>query len=413
MKKLSELRAERKALAKKVKDLVEEHPGGEAWTSEHEQQYQDLCNRIEAIDAELDRGQRILDIEAAGDELPADQIREEYRLDPDDDEGQARNNALAAFMRGGTGALTAEQRDELRNRVNHPMNTLSTGTGSEGGFLTNNEFAAELTVAMAQFGGMREVATVIQTNTGTQMDWPTTDPTSEEGEIIGENVTVGAAQNPVFGTRPLVSYKYSSKPVAVPFELLQDSLIDIEGYIRLLLAMRLGRVSNRHFTVGTGVGQPPGVIPASTVGKVGAAGQTNEFTYDDLVDLEHSVDPAYRNSARWMMHDNSVRDAKKIKDNQGRPLWLPSLIQGDAPTLMGYGYTVNQHMAVQAANALSLAFGDFTKYIIRDVMQVLLFRMTDSKYTELGQVGFLAFMRTGAQYVDVGGAVKTYQNAAA
>ena len=65
-----------------------------------------------------------------------------------------------------------------------------------------------------------------------------------------------------------------------------------------------------------------------------------------------------------------------------------------------------------AANALSVAFGDFGKYIIRDVMQVQLFRMVDSKYTENGQVGFLAFMRSGGNLVDVGGAVKTYKNSA-
>ena len=65
-----------------------------------------------------------------------------------------------------------------------------------------------------------------------------------------------------------------------------------------------------------------------------------------------------------------------------------------------------------AANAKSLLFGDFSHYVIRDVMAVQLFRMTDSKYTEKGQVGFLAFMRSGGAMVDVGGAVKAYQNSA-
>jgi len=38
--------------------------------------------------------------------------------------------------------------------------------------------------------------------------------------------------------------------------------------------------------------------------------------------------------------------------------------------------------------------------------------MTDSKYTEKGQVGFLAFQRSGANMVDIGGAIKYYQNSA-
>jgi hypothetical protein len=45
-------------------------------------------------------------------------------------------------------------------------------------------------------------------------------------------------------------------------------------------------------------------------------------------------------------------------------------------------------------------------------MDVTLFRMTDSAYTLKGQVGFVAFCRSGANLIDVGGAVKYYQNSA-
>lgn len=65
-----------------------------------------------------------------------------------------------------------------------------------------------------------------------------------------------------------------------------------------------------------------------------------------------------------------------------------------------------------AANAKSIMFGDFSKYIVRDVSQMLFFRFTDSAYSRKGQVGFLAFMRCGGRFVDVGGAVKYYQNSA-
>ena len=48
-----------------------------------------------------------------------------------------------------------------------------------------------------------------------------------------------------------------------------------------------------------------------------------------------------------------------------------------------------------------------------DVMAVTLFRFTDSAYTKKGQVGFLAWMRSGGNLVDVGGAVKTFKHGAA
>lgn len=129
------------------------------------------------------------------------------------------------------------------------------------------------------------------------MLFPTTDATAEEGEIVGQNTAVTALET-TFGQASLDVYKYSSKSIALPFELLQDSMFDIEAYIQNLLRLRLGRIQDRHHVLGTGTAQPKGVIAASTAGKVGTTGQTTSVIYDDLVDLEHSVDPAYRAAAR-------------------------------------------------------------------------------------------------------------------
>ena len=64
------------------------------------------------------------------------------------------------------------------------------------------------------------------------------------------------------------------------------------------------------------------------------------------------------------------------------------------------------------ANAKSVAFGDFSTYFIREVMDLTLFRMADSGFIPSGQIGFIAFNRQGGNLVDVGGAVKLYQNSA-
>jgi HK97 family phage major capsid protein len=80
--------------------------------------------------------------------------------------------------------------------------------------------------------------------------------------------------------------------------------------------------------------------------------------------------------------------------------------------LLGYPITINQDVASMAASATSILFGDFSFYTIRDAMAVEMFRFTDSAYTKLGQVGFLAWMRSGGNLIDVGGAVKLFVNAA-
>ena len=104
---------------------------------------------------------------------------------------------------------------------------------------------------------------------------------------------------------------------------------------------------------------------------------------------------------------------RKLKDGNGRPIFVPGYEQGNpggAPDrLMGREIVINQHMPVMGANAKSILFGDFSKYLIRDVMDTTLFRMTDSAFTLKGLVGFVAFARSGANMIDVGGAIKYYQ----
>lgn len=65
--------------------------------------------------------------------------------------------------------------------------------------------------------------------------------------------------------------------------------------------------------------------------------------------------------------------------------------------LLGRIININQNMAPMAANAKSILYGDFKKYLIRDVMDVTLFRMTGQRaYTLKGQVGFVAFAAPAA-----------------
>lgn len=156
-------------------------------------------------------------------------------------------------------------------------------------------------------------------------------------------------------------------------------------------------------------GQPTGIVTAATLGATAAA--ETAISFDELVDLEHSIDPAYRQSGqcRFMFHDTTLKQLKKLKDLENRPLWLPGVAVKEPDTILGYAYTINQHMPALAAEARTVLFGDFSKYLIRDIMAVSLFRLTDSKYTEKGQVGFLAFSRHDGNLVDVGGAVKYLQ----
>ena len=397
------LRERRNALAASARTLMDTTKD-KPWTTEHQAQYDNITAEIVDLDSRIEREQKVLDL-TAENRFQEQQVEASLR-------GRSATDAkviVDAWLRGGNSGLSAEQ-------VQHIRATMSTTTGSEGGFTVPTEVAASVIEALKAYGGMRTVATSLVTATGAPLGYPTTDGTSEEGEIVAEN-TQASSLDMSFGTMPLPTYKYSSKIITVPIELINDSVVDIEALVNNRIRDRVARVSNKHFTVGTGTGQPMGVVTAAGLGKTGITGQTTTVTYDDLADLIESVDQAYLEggACRFMFHQQMRRVIRKLKDLDGRPIWTPNYdlgaSAGNGDLLLGQPVAINNQMAVPAASAKTIAFGDFSKYMIRDVMQVSMLRFTDSAFSSKGQVGFMAFMRAGGNLMDTG-AIKTYQHSA-
>lgn len=397
MRSIQALREQRLESVKAIRKLMEDTEDSE-WTPENQNTYDELSAQIENFDAEIDRLQKVIDIEAANTET-IDTSADRLNISKDEAQAlRAADNAMFNAWARGT-PLDEEQQAMLAERTRRFQDALSIGTNTEGGYTSSVEFGGELFRAMSAFGGVRQVATVRPTEMGNTIEWPTESNTGQEGILVAENATMGTALDPVFGTVNIGAFKYSSRPVAVSWELLQDTMVDLEGYLRDALSERLARITNRHYTVGTGSGQPNGIVTAAALGVTAAA--ATAITFDELIDLEHSVDPAYRASGecRWMFHDQTLKALKQLKDGDSRPIWLPGYQTGEGNQILDYEYTINQNMDQLATANDVVLFGRMTKYMVRDVAAVQLFRMTDSAYTQNGQVGFLAFMRTDGQFV--------------
>jgi HK97 family phage major capsid protein len=405
MQSIQALRERIAARAKEVRDLVENK--NTDWKSEHQAAYDAGMAEIDDLKSQVSRVEASLAADKdAAQEHAIDRAAERRGVAAGADKRQTE--LYAKFLRGGEKAITAEEWREIRA-------TMSTTTPAEGGYSVQTEVASRLIDALKAYGGMRDAATVLRTAQGNDMSFPTSDGTSEIGELIAQNTTATAA-DPTFGTVGLSVYKFSSKIVAVPFELLQDSEIDIAAFVEKRLVQRLGRVTNTYFTTGSGTSQPRGVVTGAGSGKVGTTGQTLTVISDDLIDLVHSIDPAYRQggTCKFMMNDSSLKAIRKIKDTAGRPIFLPGydgLGNAMGDSVLGYDVVLNQDVAVMAANAKSILFGDFSLYTIRDVMAAQLFRFEDSAYAKLGQVGFLMWMRSGGNLLDAS-AIKYYANSA-
>lgn len=323
--------------------------------------------------------------------------------------GKEYRAAFKKWMQDGLGGLTNEERTVLTQ--NSETRALSTGTNTAGGYTVPQGFYDSLQEALKWYGGVRDVANVFSTDSGNPLPIPTTNDTANTGRILAENAQMNTT-DVSFSQLILNAYKYTSDIELVSIELLQDSAFDLEQKIAQWLGTRLARIYNNHFTVGTGTAQPQGVVTGATSGKVGQTGQTTSVIFDDLIDLEHSVDIAYRKNAKFMMNDSTLKALKKLKDSQGRPLFLPGIAYKEPDTLNGYSYVVNNDMAAMAANAKSILFGDFSNYWIRDVKAVQIVRFQE-KYMDYGQIGFAAFSRADGKLIDAGShPIAYYQNSA-
>lgn len=376
--------------------------GSIPWTADEQKKFDAHMETAERLQSQIDAHQKLLDDDAQNN------FRDAKKKDGKDQPEAFK--ALDVYLRKKAQDMNAEERQLVQN-------TMSTTTGSEGGNTVQTMVATRLVDLMKSYAFMRAVADQVSTENGADMSFPTSDGTSETGEWVAQNASAAAA-DPTFGTRAVNTFKAGSRVVAVPIELLQDSQIDIASFVLNRLGQRIGRISNTGYTVGTGSGQPTGFVTAASVGKTGTSGQTVTIIYDDLVDLVDSLDVAYLqgpNEPNFMMSQTMRRVVRKIKDTTGRPIWTPSydsgMAAGTPDRLLGYPVALNNDMAVPAANAKSLGFGDFKKYLIRDAMQVTLFRFDDSAYASKGQVGFLAWARTGGNLLDLNG-IKVYQHSA-
>jgi len=281
---------------------------------------------------------------------------------------------------------------------------MGVGSTTIGGFTVADSPMGALEKALLSFGGMRQVATVLRTASGSDLPIPTNNDTSNTGRLLNENTQVTETDLTV-GQLVLQAYKFSSDAVLVSVEFLQDSSLDVPSFIGTALGERIGRSQINYFTTGTGSSQPNGVVTAATSSSVTSSAAT-ACTYDNLLDVIHSVDPSYRVNGQWLLHDSALKMIKKVKvlqysgDTVGAPLWVPG-VNGLGDTILGYPYTINQSLATVATTTKSVLFGDFSKYIIRDCREVTLVRL-DERYADYHQVGFLAFARSDGDLLDAG-----------
>lgn len=329
---------------------------------------------------------------------------------------QKENRAFAKVFYGGD--LSQEERTIIRNLEARAQ---SVGTTTAGGYAVPQGFIARVDrklklispfFAENQQGLENEsIFDFIRTEKGNDLPMPTNDDTANTGELLAENTDAFANSTDfVLGQVTLKAYKYNAKPMKVSNELLNDSGVDIEALVADILATRIGRIVNTQFTTGDNTGKPQGIVTGASAG-VTAAGAA--ITFNDIIDLVHSVDAAYRSSqsVRFMFHDSVLAYLKKmaVGSSDNRPLWVPGRAFGAPDTIDGFGYLINNDMASSVATTnITMLFGDMKKYMIRQVNGYIVKRLNE-RFADLDQTAWLMFARFDGRYANTSAIKKLTQ----
>lgn len=406
LRELQEKRARLVAAARERLDQINDNTD-ESRAVELESQHDAAMAELDALDAQIERAQRVADAESRQAEMDerAARARAERRPGREDrsaDNGDTRptyRDAFHAMLRAGgeVSDLSGELRSILRGEglSDEEVRQQLTTTEGAGGYTVPVELQARIIEAMEATGPMYDgnFTTVLNTSAGSQIQIPAVDDTGDTSTGAHNEGTVPADDNSgdvAFTQRVLDAYIYKTPFVKWSLELGADSVIDIEALIARLLGRRLGKLANQKLTVGTGTNEPNGVVTAASAGNT-AASQT-ALAFDEFIALEHSVDPAYRASASYMLHDTTVEAVRKLKDGDGNYLWTMGNVQNGVPsTINGRAYRVNQAMPTVAAGTSPVLFGDFSEYYVRRVGSPVMGVMREKFWPNLGIAGLVRF----------------------
>lgn len=307
--------------------------------------------------------------------------------------------AFHAHLRylAGLHEMSPEERAVFRRGEVKPEQRAQTTSNAAGGYSIPETMLREVIISMAAWGPMYEGGPFrdIVTTGGNPMPFPTVNDTAVTAgaHTEGATMTDDGGKDVTFGTKQLDAYAYDTEWLRISKELLDDSFEAMEGLIGGLLGERLARLANSQLTTGTGSSAPNGIVTASSLG-VTAAGAA-AITFDEIIDLEHSVDPAYRvgPAVGYMLNDATLKAVRQLKDGDGNYLWQMGNVQAGVPaSLNGRPYWINQDMPSLATGQKVMLFGDMSKYFVRKVGQPIVGALQDKDfYPGIGMAGYIRF----------------------
>lgn len=385
----------RKSLYEQLKQINERADDQGKLTSDDDAQYQRLEQEIDNLGKAVERARKI-------EQFEAQQADERAREIPQESKKQERSyeDIMADYLKRGDARMKDADLNVLAEK--RGTNTQITTTDSLGGYLVPETWANQIREDMLWYAPILELANVFTTSQGGTWNEPRNNDTSVLADVIAQGVAE-TVNDLTFSNQTMGDYTYSTGLIKASWEQMNDSAYDLVSFINGVIAGRFGRRWEEDFTNGNGSGRATGFMNDATSGKV--AESTTSVTTNEILDLIYSIDKSYRRSPnfRLCMHDSTVAALRKIKvgSDDNRPIWMPSIRDGEPDQILGVPYFINNAMPelTDGVSSKVIAAGDFNQFNIRLIGGMEVVRLNE-RYANERSVGFFGYQRVDSKLMN-------------
>ena len=270
-------------------------------------------------------------------------------------------------------------------------NTLSSGCGSEGGFLVPERLRSTLLQTSLESSVVRPRAMVVPMDS-LRVPFPAIDDTSHASSVFGgiigywtEEAATITQSDPSFRQVVLDANKLTAY-TQVPNELMADSVISFSAFINQVFPQALAWWEDLAFMKGTGVGEPLGVLHSDNSAKISVAKESGQaastIVWENVVKMYARMLPGSLNSAVWVVSPDTFPQLATMAlsvGTGGSAVYISSGVGSPPTTILGRPVIVSEK-AYSLGSLGDINFIDFGFYLLGDRQNMTAESSTDFKF---------------------------------
>jgi HK97 family phage major capsid protein len=292
--------------------------------------------------------------------------------------------------------LDGEEAQALRIADEHRRAAMAEGTAGAGGYLV--PFHLDPTIILTNAGSTNPFRQISRVETISTNEWH---GVSSAGVTAGWRAEAAEASDdsPTFA-QPEVTIHAADAYLQASFEVTQDT--NIASQVGMLIQDAKDNLEAAAFAVGTGSGQPFGVVTA--VAAVAGSRVSGGATYDiaDVYAMKSALPARHRPRASWVAEESIYNLTRQFATGSGPQHAFWADLGMDTPSLL-LGKPTYESSAMDGVLATGtndiLLNGDFSKYLIVDRIGMTVAYeplVKGASQRPTGEVGWYAFWRVGA-----------------